>query len=167
MNKVFVTGNTGAGKTTLSNKISKRLNINVYSLDSIVWNPGWVQATPEERRERTEELISQKSWIVDGVCSRTFKEAEFIVFLDLPLIVCLKNVLVRFIKNGLGAREGLPDNCPEFIGVLKSLRISLLYQKLSRPKIIDLIRQYSSSKKIVIVKNHRDLNKVWDALEQF
>ena len=38
MNKIYIVGNVGSGKTTFANKLSKALNIKNYELDSLVWN---------------------------------------------------------------------------------------------------------------------------------
>ena len=35
---IILTGNRGAGKSTLSRKLSDKLNIPVYHLDKIFWN---------------------------------------------------------------------------------------------------------------------------------
>ena len=165
MNKILITGNTGSGKTTVSGAIGRAFNIPVYSLDSVVWTSGWTKASAVERRKETEKIISNQSWVVDGVCSRTLKAADTIVVLDLPLGVCLANIIKRFIKNGPGTRQGLPKQCPEIIGVFKALKLAFIYQRQTRPKILGLIEECPPSKKIVVIRARQEISSILLALD--
>lgn len=56
--KIHVTGNAGAGKSTLTYELGKILNIPTYCLDSIVWKPGWTETDSERRHQLLEELVT-------------------------------------------------------------------------------------------------------------
>lgn len=155
--KILITGNAGSGKTTFSKKLASKLQVNAYSLDSIVWKPGWQETPSNERREKIQKLIDGNSWIVDGVSSQVFLAADVIYFLDIPLHICIKNILVRFLTNGLKTRESLPENCPEYLGVFKAIKITFVYQKKTRPIIIDLINEHKE-KKIIWVKSYNQIS---------
>lgn len=161
MQRIHITGNAGSGKTTLGKALSKKLNIDLYGLDQIVWKSGWVKTPIAERKERIQALIENERWIIEGVSGQVFKSADFIVFLDIPLWRCIFGILKRFIKTGLQTRSDLPDNCPEYIGVLKAIKIAFIYQKVTRPMLLALAKQLTLNQKIVFVKTRKDCEKVW------
>lgn len=158
MKKVLVTGNAGSGKTTLSIKLADSLGIDCFGLDSIVWKPGWIQTSFEERKIKIQELIDKDSWVIDGVSSHVFQSADTIFFLDISLQRCLVNIVKRFIANGFKTRVSLPENCPEYIGFFKAVRIAFIYQKLTRPHLLNLIETNQNKKKIIKIKNHGEIS---------
>jgi adenylate kinase family enzyme len=143
-----------AGKTTLSIKLADSLGIDCFGLDSIVWKPGWVQTSSEERKIKIQDLIDKDSWIIDGVSSQVFQAADTIFFLDIPLQRCLINIVKRFISNGFRTRASLPENCPEYIVFFKAVRIAFVYQKLTRHYLLNLIESNQNKKKIIIIKSY-------------
>jgi len=48
MNKIAVIGSGGSGKSTFSRKLGNILNLPVYHLDTVYWNPGWIE-TPKDK----------------------------------------------------------------------------------------------------------------------
>ncbi|MCG6220788.1 hypothetical protein [Vibrio diabolicus] len=40
MKKILIIGNSGSGKSWLSNQLSRKLQLQEVNLDSIVWEPG-------------------------------------------------------------------------------------------------------------------------------
>ena len=121
--RINITGNAGAGKTTLSRKLGEALDVPVFSLDSIVWKPGWEKTPPEERRVAEGRLIERPSWIIDGV-SRTVRQAsDIVVFLDVPRHVCAWRGLKRSLRYRARTRPELPEGCPEWQIVPRLFRI--------------------------------------------
>lgn len=157
MEKVLITGNAGSGKTTFSASLKQELNLPTYSLDSIIWKPGWKIAPDEERREKILKLAFNDVWIIDGVSRALFEAADTVFFLDIPLYRCLGNIIKRFLSNGFKTRESLPENCPEYIGVFKAFRIAFIYQKNTRPAILQMIQSFPK-KKIIWIKNYGQLS---------
>lgn len=82
MRKIFITGNAGSGKTTLSKILGKQLDLPVYSLDQIVWKPRWKKPPASEKNREIKKLLNKKSWIIDGVSTDVMKAADTVVFLD-------------------------------------------------------------------------------------
>ncbi|MCA9487098.1 MAG: hypothetical protein KC548_05575 [Nanoarchaeota archaeon] len=154
--KVLVTGNSGSGNSTLGKKLSQRLNLPYYGLDKIVWQKNWVPTPRDERLRLIKEITDTDAWLIEGVSKLALKEADKVYFLDLPLYRCLINIVKRFIKNGLGTREGLPLNCPEYIGVIKAIKIAFLYEKVTKPWLLEEL----SSGKVIRIKRHEDLKEL-------
>ena len=63
MKKVLVIGSGGAGKTTLAKLLGARLSIELIHLDSIYWNPGWVETPKAEWLKTVEQLIAREVWV--------------------------------------------------------------------------------------------------------
>lgn len=69
--RIVIHGNSGVGKTTLSNQLSELLQIPVIHLDEIHWRPGWVEAPNEEMVKDLTAKIDQAArnnsgWVIDG-----------------------------------------------------------------------------------------------------
>jgi hypothetical protein len=69
--RIVIHGNSGTGKTTLSDRLGQVLNLPVIHLDEIHWRPNWTEAPEEEMVEELRAIIdkgvaSNTGWIVDG-----------------------------------------------------------------------------------------------------
>lgn len=160
MARILVTGNAGSGKSTLSQRLAADLGLTAQSLDKIVWQAGW-QKTPEDTKKKIyADLVAQKNWLIDGCSSTILGKAETIIFLDLPLYRSLYNIVMRFLKNGPGTRDGLPENCPEYIGVIKAIKVSFHFRKHMRPLLLARV----GSPNFIYLRSHAELNKRYPAL---
>lgn len=88
--RIAVIGNGGGGKTTLSTKLSRNLQIPVTHVDSIQFLPQLKKRPIEETREILNRVADEESWIIDGfgpldVIERRFELADKIIFIDFPL----------------------------------------------------------------------------------
>jgi len=145
--KILVIGNAGSGKSSLGRKLSKKYELQLYGLDNIVWKENWTPTPKEKRIQLIKEITDEENWIIEGVSKNALKEADVIYFLNIPLYRCLINIISRFLKNGPKTRKGLPSNCPEYIGVLKAIRIAFIFEKITKPWILEeeLIRTHNKT----------------------
>ncbi len=121
--RINITGNAGAGKTTLANQLAEALDLPVFSLDAIVWQPGWKKTPPEERKALEEELVSKPSWVIDGVSSQVRQASDLVIFLDVSRRVCTWRGVKRSLRYFNRTRPSLPPNCPEWRIIPRLLRI--------------------------------------------
>jgi adenylate kinase family enzyme len=112
--RINVTGNAGAGKTSLARELGRALDLPVYSLDSIVWQPRWRKTPPVEREALELGLIRRSTWIIDGVSARVRHAADWVILLDVPRHVCAWRGLRRSFRYLHRTRPELPENCPEW-----------------------------------------------------
>lgn len=93
--KIMVMGvSAGAGKSTFAKELGEILNINVCHLDALFWEPGWIQTTTDQFKEAQRKFIhTSNEWIMEGNYTNTYdvraRNADTIIYLDLPLYVCL------------------------------------------------------------------------------
>lgn len=160
MERIFITGNAGSGKTTLSKKIGAILDREVTSLDKIVWQPGWVITPPRERSVQISHLIKSNRWIIDGVSKDLLKAADTIIFLDCPRRISYWRVLKRNWRYLFKSRPELPKNCPEILIVKKLIQIIWNFQKVVRPSILDYLEENKDRKNIFHIRDNRDINSL-------
>lgn len=118
MEKIIVMGvSAGAGKSTFAGKLGKKLSLPVYHLDAFFWEPGWIEADPEEFKAAQEKIVKTDKWIIEGNYTATadirLKEADTLIYIEVPLLVCLYRVLKRWVTNIGRTRPDLGEGCPE------------------------------------------------------
>ncbi|WP_217585833.1 topology modulation protein [Lentibacillus saliphilus] len=119
MKKIMVIGvSAGAGKSTFAMKLGEKLGIHVYHLDALFWKPGWVQTMDEEFAEAQTHIIkNEQKWIIEGNYSSTYsireEQADTIIYLELPLWLCLYRVVKRFITYRGQTRPDMAVGCSE------------------------------------------------------
>ena len=88
-NRIVVIGTTSSGKSTLAERIAKRLDMDFIELDALHWEPDWQEAPLEVFRARVEKAIQAERWIVAGnyhiVRDLIWPKAEAIIWLDYSL----------------------------------------------------------------------------------
>ena len=135
--RVLITGNAGAGKTTLAREIGARLGLPVHGLDAIVWRPGWKKTPPAERNLLLQGLADEPAWVIDGVSSVIEARADLIVLLDAPPALCTWRCAVRNTPYLLRSRPGLPADCPELLIIPELLRIIWGFDRHVRPGVLE------------------------------
>ena len=119
MRRILIIGCCGAGKTTLANALSQRLNLPVVHLDRLWWNPGWIESAPEEFDARLAAELDRECWIIDGNYKRTLaerlKRADTVLFLAYSRARCLWQIFRRLREFRGRTRPDLAYGCPERI----------------------------------------------------
>src|SRR5687768_13715418 len=102
MRRVLVIGPGGAGKSTLASHLGLQLNVEVFHLDKLYWQPGWVEMSKSKWRETLTELLSRDAWIMDGNYSGSLElrlqACDTVIFMDMNRALCLWRVLKRSIR---------------------------------------------------------------------
>ncbi|MDF9619500.1 AAA family ATPase [Pseudomonas entomophila] len=127
MQRIVILGNSGSGKSTLARDLGARLGLPVVHLDTLFWEPGWVEPDADRFRDRVREAIASQAWVCEGnYARRTFDlrlpRTDLVIWLDTPRLTCLRRVLLRSLINR--PRPDLPSGCSEkldkaFLGFLK------------------------------------------------
>ncbi|KPH00217.1 AAA family ATPase [Pseudomonas sp. RIT-PI-q] len=116
MQRIVILGNAGSGKSTLARALGKRLSVPVVHLDTLFWEPGWVEPDAEQFRARVREAIAPATWVCEGnYARRTFDlrlpRADLIIWLDTPRLTCFTRVIMRSVMNR--PRPDLAIGCTE------------------------------------------------------
>lgn len=162
--KIAIIGNAGSGKSTMGEKLHKKLGISLYHLDQYYWKPGWRKPDSMEFEKAHHQLCNKEQWIIEGVATRLFQyrasKANIIIFLDIPMWLCLYRVLKRMVCLFGTVRASSAPGCPERMPDLQFLRFVWNFNKECKPLIEDILEQYSHTKRIFTVKNRTDFEYV-------
>jgi adenylate kinase family enzyme len=139
MARIHITGNAGSGKSTLAAKLGRSLDLPVYGLDQIVWQPGWRKSPADWRKDREAELVARPSWIIDGVSRPVLDAADYVIFLDVSRATSLVRCARRNWKYLFRSRPGLPENCPEVLIIPRLIKIIWGFPVHVRPGILDAL----------------------------
>ncbi len=134
--RILVTGNAGAGKTTLTRQIGDHLGLPVFGLDAIVWQPDWRKTPGPQVRATLADLCDRPAWVIDGVSSQVEAAADLVIFPDAPPASCTWRCARRNWRYLLRSRPGLPANCPEIRIIRELLRIIWNFDSRVRPGIL-------------------------------
>jgi adenylate kinase family enzyme len=99
MNRILVTGSTGAGKTTLARAIAGRLAIPFHEMDALAFaGPGWREN--EHLLEDVSRITSGPCWVFDSlgypqVRDVLWSRADTVFWLDYSRPVVMRRVLRR------------------------------------------------------------------------
>lgn len=109
--RICILGPSCAGKSTLSEKLSKKLKLPLLHLDQIAFIPGtnWVQRPKEEMKRAHDAFIKKPRWIIDGqyksVLPQRLKRADTLIFIDVNRFVCAWRFINRCRIKRASARE--------------------------------------------------------------
>lgn len=114
---ILIIGNAGCGKSYLGNKLSKDLNIPIFSIDNIWFKPGGYskdhERTAKERGAVTKKIMANKSYIIEGASGETAKKfariATHLIFIKYPKTVCLKSIRSRKLPSGQVSSKSQTD----------------------------------------------------------
>lgn len=159
--KIAIIGNAGAGKSTLAIKLQNKLNLPLYHLDQYFWKPGWQEPDRNEFEKIHHKLCDQPSWIIEGMAIRFFeyraRQADIIIFLDVPTYKCFYRVFKRTIFNFGKVLKTSAPGCPERGPDLKFLKFIWNFNTIRKPLIESLLQKYQNQKQIYVVKNKKEL----------
>jgi adenylate kinase family enzyme len=167
--KIAIIGCPGSGKSTLASQLHTILGISLFHLDQYFWKPGWQRPDRDEFKKVHDALCDKNEWIIEGMAVRLFeyrvKQADVIVFLDIPLRVCLyrifKRALLNFGKVIFSSAPGCPERLPDW----EFLKYVLNFNKIYKPEVKKLLQDYKGQKKIFIIKNNVDAAELIKKIE--
>src|SRR5689334_16232544 len=100
--RILILGVSSSGKTTLARKLSSRLGLPHYELDTLFWSASGTNLSLTGFRARVAELCAEPRWIIEGhdakVGDLTWPHAEAIVWLDPGFATVVARALRRSLK---------------------------------------------------------------------
>ena len=164
--KIAIIGHSGAGKSTLAARLGQLFGLPVLHIDRVFWCEGWTQRPHEDALELVQAFLDENDrsgWVIDGTYGklhfdRRMAEADLILFLDLPPLVCLQRVSARYLRYAGCSRPDLAEGGPEKLDaefirwVLWKGRVP---QKLERFRLVQ--RWYPQ--KLITLRSQRQIDR--------
>lgn len=117
MQRVMIIGPCGAGKSTLSFDLAKRLDLPLIHMDKLNWQPGWFDAGNERLRGLLAAEVARERWLIEGNYGSSMDlrlaRADTVIYLDYPLPLCLWRLMRRIVGSYGRTRPDMADDCPE------------------------------------------------------
>ena len=109
MDRIFITGNGGSGKTWLAEQLANRLQAPAVHLDDLHWLPNFSGERPRVERDRlVTEAADRSFWVMEGLYGSILKQVlprvTTLIWLDLADDECISNLLQRG-QTGGGTEE--------------------------------------------------------------
>jgi adenylate kinase family enzyme len=158
MRRIAIVGCSGAGKSTLARAVGERLQLPVVHMDSLFWKPGWTESDHEEFRAKVEAAANAEAWVMDGgyitQSTRRFERAEAIVWLELPIWLCLVRAVRRWLLNFGRSRADLAPGCPERFD-LAFYDYIWNWDRRTRPRMVRALAEFAPATPVISLRSNR------------
>ena len=157
--KILIIGIVASGKTTLAKKLSRKTNIEYYEIDSIVHDDkNNLKRSVEEQQKIIEEINDKNNWIIEGTLRKNLYNlldiSDKIIYLDIPLKVRKRRILLRFLKQKLKIEK---CNYKPTIKMLKNMY--KWTDDFEKGKELFEKEIFKYKNKLVILKNKKQIKK--------
>ncbi|KAI5123501.1 hypothetical protein M0805_006661 [Coniferiporia weirii] len=135
--RIHIVGNSG--ESTLADELAALLGVPAIHLDTLFWEPGWVEAPNDVFRARLSAALAAdaclRGWVVDGNFDSRLNglldSATDIIWLDTPFLLYFPRLLVRTLQRLLRRRPQCAPGCDESAREAFFSRNSILLWALS------------------------------------
>ncbi|WP_231656545.1 P-loop NTPase family protein [Pseudomonas californiensis] len=170
MQRVMIVGQPGSGKSTLARMLGLRTGLPVVHIDTIHWQPGWVERSRDEKTQLCHEVEGRDRWIFEGGHSTTWANriarADLVIWIDRSATLRFWRVLLRTLLQRGRSRPDLPENCPELLANLPEFfRFMWRTKKSARVKMQQLVTTAPSTCRVVSLRSNRDTRDFLESIE--
>lgn len=104
--KIVIFGNSASGKSSLAKKLASAHKLAHLDLDTIAWLPTSTDSSIPQRKSIDDSVAEinafinkHQDWVIEGcysdLLSHTLSECSEIIFLNLPITLCIENAKSR------------------------------------------------------------------------
>jgi adenylate kinase family enzyme len=156
--KIHIIGGPGSGKTFSAKKLEKHFGLSAFDLDRVFWDQSqdfYVRASEELRDGKLAEILSNDSWIIEGVyykwLAESFKCADIIIILNPSVYLRQWRIFRRFLYRRFILLEFKKETFSSF------MEMFWWNQKFDRDNMVRIHTFISKHEyKVVFCKNHQE-----------
>jgi hypothetical protein len=168
MQKISVIGNSGGGKTKLSQALAERYRLPLVHVDNIQFLSGLKIRPHQESIQVLLEKQRQPAWIIDGfgpldILIERLQASDKVIFIDLPLWRHVWWLCKRQFLNIFSPRKELPEGCNEIsVGHTVKLFQSLVtvHQQM-RPEMLRILSRENLKGKVIFIRNLKQWKQIY------
>lgn len=166
--RILVVGCSGGGKSTLSQKLARNLQLAYISIDrDIRWLPGWIERDRVEQRQRLVEMVADERWIMDGNGPSTFDirvpRSDIVIWVRAPRLLCVWGVLTRWLKYFGRTRPEMAPGCIEKVD-WDFLQFIWTFEEKFAPHIVAGLTKHGPDVPVLQLKSRRQMRRLLDLL---
>lgn len=167
--RLAVIGCTGAGKSTLAERIADEMGVGHIQLDDLYHGPNWTPRPHDVFRKDVAEVSTKQSWVIDGnyrvVRDLIWPRATTVIWLDYSLPTCFSRLLRRTWRRASTGESICNGNRESFRMSFASRDSILLYQlrayrRQRRETSEDLAKPEFAHLRVIPCRHPRDADAV-------
>lgn len=161
--KIAIIGYSGSGKSTLAKQLADELGIEPLYLDRVHFLPNWQEREPESARQIVRAEMAKPDWVIDGnythmLRDQRLQEADEIIWLCYPRLICLCRALKRNRKFSGNSRESMADGC------IERMNWEFAWWILHKGRTKTVVKKYRAivqryPQKTTVIRSDRDLKR--------
>lgn len=172
LERICLLGAPGSGKSTLALVLAQALNLPLIRMSDLQQQMEAAlgeRAAVGARVAYMEQMLGSQPWITDGYYQLSvdlrLRKADLIIFLDLPLHVCLHSVVKRGWNNLLGVHTTAYQSYRASLGArIRYLFGPRIYKRVfefeyrRRPVLLEKLQALGHPEKVVIFQSRATVN---------
>lgn len=156
LNRIYIIGSMGSGKTTFAKKLSQIKNIQHYDLDDIYYVKKFSRKrNKKERVKKLNSIIRNKKWIIEGVyrswTDKVFEKSDLIILLDIEY----KHLRRRLIKRQIKRKPFAIKSLIRLIRIAKKFKVDEKEKPSRYKSYLECIEKYKVP--LVILRNDEEI----------
>lgn len=164
MQRVMIVGQPGSGKSWLAQALGRQTGLPVVHIDTIHWQPGWVERSLHEKTRLCREVEAGERWIFEGGHSATWENriarADLLIWIDRSSALRFWRVTLRALRHRGRSRRDLPEDCPEQLVKLPEFyRFMWTTRASSRSKMKRLAATAPAGCRVVHLRSNRQTRR--------
>ncbi|MEU8543046.1 hypothetical protein AB0C52_24185 [Streptomyces sp. NPDC048717] len=117
--RIALVGPVASGKSTLAGAIAAHTGLPHLDLDDLFWGPEWTPVGTPAFHAHVCDALARETWISDGnyggeAAELLLARADLVIWLDLPLRICLPRLLRRSLRRAATGQELFAGNRETF-----------------------------------------------------
>lgn len=161
--KILIIGSPGAGKSTLSRQLIQHYQLPALHLDRLWHATDYSESAREQfHADLAAFMAASDCWLIDGNYAGSLPlrlvQADLVIWLDFPPLLCLYRVLKRSLTTRLTGRKR-PDMAEAFQErfdkeYLDFLKFVWHFPRQTKPRLLEVLEQFDGQ--LLVLKKPAD-----------
>ncbi|MBI1333450.1 MAG: adenylate kinase [Armatimonadetes bacterium] len=147
----------------MARHLSEETSIPWTEVDTLTWDPGWVEVPVETQRDRIQAICAQDEWILDSAYGKwleiPLERVELIIGLDYPRWRSLRQLLWRTVSRSITKEKVCNGNVESLRGMFsRDSIIGWHFKSFARKR--ERVYQWAKDPRwtVVILRHPRELD---------